>query len=185
MSWFMRTLVLLCSLLAAGTATATAEPTRSGLQLGLSMGGGAATACRDCDRSAGLSLELHGGAWLTPRFAVGGEVWASVGPADIDNAVGQALMLATATTRVGERWWIKGGAGVARYFQQHALEDELLAMDTSIEYVGLGVGGGVGYELHQSKGAFVVDVSARVAGMAFPGHGVGGMSALGLGVTWN
>jgi len=166
--------------------SASAEPTRSGLMFGASLGGGGTNGCRDCDASGGPFAELHIGAWLTPRFALSYEAWINTGnPQDIDHMTGQGFGLATATTRLAPRWWLKGGLGFAMYTRRSPITDPLIGMDTSIDHKGFGLGSGVGYELHQSPGSFVVDVSARLAAGLFPGHGAGVMTGLGIGVSWN
>jgi hypothetical protein len=165
---------------------AVAEPTRSGFMIGASMGGGGANACRDCDASGGPAAELHIGAWLTPQFALSYEAWIFLGDTTkLDNMTSQGFGLVTATLHVAPRWYVKGGLGLALYEKTHAITDPLLGMDTSVELKGFGLGTGAGYELYQSTGSFVVDVSGRLAVSMFPGHGAGVMGGVALGVSWN
>ena len=57
--------------------------------------------------------------------------------------------------------------------------------DSSTDLKGFGLGTAAGYELYQSRGAFVVEASTRLGVSMFPDHGAGLAGALGIGVTWN
>jgi hypothetical protein len=182
----MRTSLGAMIAIAALHAPTLAEPTRSGFMVGASLGGGGASACRDCDTNGGPSAEVHIGAWINPRFALSYEAWVFIGdPTQLDNVTSQGFGLVTATLRVAPRWYVKGGVGLALYEKVHPVTDGLLNMSTSVELKGFGIGTALGYELYQSKGSFVVDASGRLALSMFPDHGGGLMGGAAIGVSWN
>ena len=165
--------------------TAVAEPTRSGLMLGGSLGAGGASACRDCDQLAGAAAELHIGYWINPQWAVSYEAWVFTGDTGQIILSAQGASLATVTTRAASRVWLKAGAGLALYTQEDPITDELFGTEMSRQYRGLGIGAGVGYELYQSPGSLVVDVSGRSLLGIFPDHGTSLAASALIGVSWN
>jgi hypothetical protein len=170
----------------AVSSTAAAEPKREGFMIGASLGGGGANSCRECSAGGGPFAELHVGWWLRRDLGLSYEAWAFLNGTDpLQEMNAHGLGLATVTTRIRSRWWLKGGIGLALYQQSNPLEDELTGMDTNVELRGLGLGAGVGYELYQSRGAFVVEASGRLGGSLFADHGAGAAGAVGIGVTWN
>lgn len=180
----MRVIVLV-GVLAIATPVA-AEPVRSGLMIGASLGGGGADGCRECLARAGAAFDFHVGWWITKKLAASYEVWGFIGDT---NALGtmsvHGLGLITATVHVAPRWWVKAGAGFAMYQEDHAFTDELTGMDTSLDFKGFGLGTAVGYELYQSRGSFVIEASGRFGASMFPDHGAGMAGSVGVGLSWN
>lgn len=167
------------------SSPAAAEPKRSGFMVGASLGAGGASACDGCERLAGGAAEIHIGGWLTPQFALSYEAWVFTGDPSRMIYNGSGAGMAVATMRVAPRVWVKGGAGMAMYTHEDPIGEGLTGNDMSIEHRGVGLGAGVGYELYQSRGSFVIDVSARsVLGM-FPGHGASVSGSALIGLSWN
>jgi len=168
------------------TTVASADPDRHGFMIGASLGAGGATACGgDCDRLAGGAAEVHIGAWLNPQWALSYEAWVYTGDPTSLVANGTGVGLATVTTRLAPRVWIKAGAGLALYMHDDPVAMQLTGMDTSLRHRGLGLGAGVGYELYQSPGSIVVDLSARTMVGMYPDHGANMAGGALLGVSWN
>ena len=178
-------LAIVVVLLGAQIQVAHAGPTRSGFLIGASLGGGGGGGCTGCEDVGGGLFELHVGGWLNPRWAIAYEAWGVFGdPTKLETPAFQGFALGTATRRLAPRLWVKGGVGVAMFSPRETIVDELTGERHEM-LRGLGLSSGLGYELHQSRGSFVVDVSGRVGVGLFPDHGRSVVGGLGIGVTWN
>ena len=176
--------ILVAAILAAATP-ALADPPRHGFMIGASLGAGGATACDGCERLAGGAAELHIGGWLTPQWALSYEVWVYSGDPRHLVMDGTGVALATVTTRVAQRVWIKEGVGLALYEHDDPIATEITGSDMRLQRRGFGLGTGVGYELYQSPGSLVVDLSARTMVGLYPDHGANVAGSVLLGVSWN
>jgi hypothetical protein len=181
----MVTVVLVFATLAP--AKARAEAVRHGFLVGGSLGGGGASACRDCEGVSGPIAELHLGGWLTPTWALAYEAWVFTDLAGSQSfePAGLGMGLVTVTRHMGERTWVKSGLGFAEYQRSDALSGGLLGEDDSARYPGLGLGAAAGYELYQSDGSIVIDLSSRLGAGILPGHGASVAGALAVGLNWN
>jgi hypothetical protein len=177
---------MLLATVASGASAAQARPTRSGFMFGLSLGGAAATACDGCEGVAGPMVELHAGAWLSPRWAVSGEIWVTVDQDAVSSftALGQTTALVAVTHHLGARVWVKGGAGLTEYSTEDLLAEGLTGEDNEVSYEGLGLCAAAGYELVQA-GSFFLDAGARLSLGVFPDHGSSALIGLGIGIGWN
>lgn len=108
---------------AAADVAETAEVTRTarggatfGLDLGFGRLGCSDRYDNDCGGGGPIEaggLAIHGGAMLTPRLAVLGDLWAMAHTED-DWTVSQGILSADVRFWPVRRFWIEGGIGVAR-----------------------------------------------------------------------
>ncbi|MCE9576169.1 MAG: outer membrane beta-barrel protein [Deltaproteobacteria bacterium] len=120
-----------CAGLASLTSVAIADgddaPARNGATFGVGVGGGHIVCTTkdgdDCDgdgaNPAG-GLDLRAGAMLSPRVALGAEVWGMT-HRDDRLKVSQGIIAGVVRGWVADRLWLQGGAGVARTTAEYDL----------------------------------------------------------------
>jgi hypothetical protein len=150
---------------------------RSGLVIGVAIGGGAITAndCSNCGGGA-FGLEGHIGGMINPRLAVLAEAWGlgrDVGGATLTNSVFTgALQLWLA-----DQFWIKGGLGGGTI----NLSDNYSGASFSSE-TAFAVTGAAGFEIVQWFN-FALDLQFRLAHVAYSGGGANNIAFM-VGFNW-
>jgi len=135
---------------------------RRGLTAGFGFGFGGMESndgpieCIDCNDSVAGSFDGHIGVMLTPRFAVGLEVWGSGQALDsaADASLVQVLVMGSAQWWATPRLWVKGGLGSAHLSMRFS--------DETRDELANGAAGmvAVGYELvHRPR--FAMDVQLK------------------------
>jgi hypothetical protein len=131
-------------------------------------------------------FELHVGGWLTPRWALSGEIWATV---DMEASTsftptGLTAGMLAVTRVLGSRTWIKGAAGFAQYSREDTLAAELTGDGGEVQLSGLGLGVAAGVELLQGR-SFALDVIGRLGLGVLPDHGTTTLAGVAVGASWN
>jgi hypothetical protein len=169
------------------SATAAADPVRRNFLIGASLGAGGAGACDACASLNGPLFELHLGWWLNPTWALSAEVSVleDLEATTSFEPTATTLALATVTAHVAGRIWVKGGVGLADYDREDAFTNALLGTQERDHVEGLGLGSALGYELFQSDGSIVIELSGRLGLAVFGDRGTSLMGGVALGLTWN
>jgi len=139
---------------------------RQGFLIGFSIGGGAID-CADCDSLSGVAADFHIGGMLNEKVAL---MYDGSAVASGDPAVTVSVGTFAVQYWMGQRGWIKGGAGFGTFNDDFGTES------------GLAVMGGAGVELVQKR-KFVLDLQGRVATTKFEFSRIN-MFMLSLGFNW-
>ena len=170
----MRKLVLLLALLGLVTSVAAAQEEgsrRSGFWLNVGFGWGSADQnCDNCgttDRESGLSGQFALGATLSPQFLLGVE---SDGWYKEKNSVKSTLGTLAAVVyfypSASGNLFVKGGVGLASY---------RFSNGSSIDDTGLGLLGGVGYDIPLGKKFSLTPVATYQYGSMGDANGAKGL----------
>lgn len=134
--------------------------------------------CQGITEAAGLNVQL--GMFLTPKLAIEGELW-GMGHMEEGLFVSQAIATVGPKLWLGDRFWIKGGAGVARAGFRY--DTPVGDFDDATDYV-FAASAATGFELI-STDDFALDLQLR-GGSGFFGTADTRIRnlAVGLGVNW-
>jgi hypothetical protein len=156
------------------------------LGLGYMNDNGDRVTCSGCDAQPLTGeFDFHIGGMLSPRFAVlfelqGNGQQVALDPNN-DATLVQVLAMGAVQYWLTPQLWIKGGIGVAHL----ELNDNVSGITYSPPSDGLGIMGGLGYELMSARN-FAIDLQGRLTEGSYSGttgdHITSG--TIGLGVNW-
>jgi hypothetical protein len=147
--------------------------------------------CRDYDYSPiGLQVAGHIGGFLSPRFALMGELQGNFQTLSSDSFTGDtttlvqgALMLA-AQYWVTPRLWIKGGLGFATMQVDRSYFGDGIVDESTVPENGTAIMGAIGYELLSARN-FSIDVQGRLLNGAYKGIDDNiTAGSIGIGINW-
>lgn len=141
------------------------------------------TSCNNCNYNPiAVEVDGHIGGFLTPRFALLGEVQANFQTVHSDTYNGDTVLSQNTLMIAGQLWvtpqlWIKGGIGFA-YLQA---DDYYFTYDVGS---GGAIMGAVGYELMSARN-FAVDLQGRIIQGNYNSFGDSVTSGtVGIGLNW-
>jgi hypothetical protein len=147
--------------------------------------------CSACDYSSvSVMAAGHIGGFVSPRFALMGEVQANVQTVSRDGATGDTTNLVESALMIaGQYWvtpqlWIKGGVGFANLHLERSYYGDGIVDEESTPQNGTAVMGAIGYEIFSSR-SLAIDLEGRLFNGSFKGidNNVTSMN-LGLGVSF-
>jgi hypothetical protein len=149
---------------------------RQGLMVGFGIGAGeiVASDCESCDSLAGVAFDFSIGGMLNPNLAIMYDAFVVIRPEDGD-ALANGTNTVAAQFWLTPQLWIKGGVGLS-LIQLH------FEGGGTLEEYGLGITGGIGFEVMRSD-KFAIDLSARLSHGQFDGGGLSNGAVL-VGFRW-
>jgi hypothetical protein len=161
----------LLGLVASSAAAQEEGPRRSGFWLNVGFGWGSADQnCDNCgstDRESGLSGQLALGATLSPQFLLGVESngWYKE-KNSVKSTLGSLVAVAYFYPSASGNLFLKGGVGLASY---------RFSNGSSIDDTGLGLLGGVGYDIPLGKKFSLTPVATYQYGSMGDANGAKGL----------
>jgi hypothetical protein len=141
------------------------------------------TSCNNCDYNPiVVEVDFHVGGFLTPRFALMGELQSNGQTVHSDFYNGDTVLFSNALMIAGQYWltpqlWVKGGIGLSHLDAQ----DDYWQYDLG---GGTALMGGVGFELMSARN-FAVDLQGRLIQANYHGLNDSITSAtVGVGINW-
>ncbi|HTL38009.1 MAG TPA: outer membrane beta-barrel protein [Kofleriaceae bacterium] len=150
---------------------------------GMHDNGSAVTSCNNCNYNPiAFEVDGHVGGFLTPRFALMGELQTNGQTVHSDVYNGDTVLLSNTLMIAGQYWlspqlWVKGGVGFATLQAQ----DDYFEQDLGN---GSALMGGVGFEVFSARD-LAVDLQGRIIRANYHGIDDGVTSAtVGVGINW-
>jgi len=141
------------------------------------------TSCNNCDYNPiVVEVDGHVGGFLTPRFALMGEVQTNGQTVHSDFYNGDTVLFSNALMIAGQYWltpqlWVKGGIGLSHLDAQ----DDYWQYDLG---GGSAIMGAVGFEVMSARN-FAVDLQGRIIQANY--HGIDDSvtsASVGVGINW-
>jgi hypothetical protein len=168
--------------LAVAGGSGSPQADREGLMLGVGVGIGEISCAGEwCDGvTEAAGIELHVGSMVSPRAAVGIELW-SMGHTEDSFTVTHTIATVTLRYWLVPRLWLQGGLGVAQGVWRYS--GRLIELRNETEYVPAMMGA-VGYEILIGR-AFAMDLQLRGGTGYYDDDSTRARNvAVGLGFTW-